>query len=230
MRSELLKIKRKAFWFLTFLGPFGVVALQVANYEIRKDYLMKYYPGWDNYLENVTMFIPLALVLGIAILTSFTASIEDEKNAWKQVLALPVTKWQVYLSKFLLLTYFLFLSALLLILFTWLYGIILDPGSSIPYGKLVRQSLYPFFAALPVLALQLWIAVMSKNQTVPIMTGVLGVILTFTAGILPDWVIWKWPTLHNSWDQPLINVFLGIGIGILLYLIGMADFTRKDVK
>jgi len=230
MRSELLKIKRKAFWFLAFLGPFGVVALQVVNYELRKDYLMKHYPGWDNYLDGMTMFTALALVLGIAVLTSFTASIENETNAWKQLLALPVSKWQVYLTKFTLLAGLFVFSTVLLVLFAWVYGIILDPGPVIPYGKLISQSFYPLIGALPVLALQLWIATVSKNQTIPIMTGVFGVILTFVAPLLPDWVIWKWPSLYNNWDQPLVNVLLGAGLGLLLYLVGMIDFSRRDVK
>ena len=40
IKSDFLKLKRKGFWFLAFLGPFGVVALQVVNYSLRKDYLL----------------------------------------------------------------------------------------------------------------------------------------------------------------------------------------------
>lgn len=229
--SELLKIRRKGFWFLTFLGPFGVVALQMVNYGVRKEYLLSQSDDdWGYYISNVGGFSPLALVLGIAILTSFMTSIENETNAWKQLIALPVSKWSVYLSKFTVLAGLLFISSLILTIFTILYGIFLDLGDVVPYIEVVKFSFYPYLAAIPILALQLWIATVSNNQSIPITTGILGVIFAYSAYSLPDWMIWKWPSLMNDWNEPLINVLLGIGIGCLLYVIGMFDFIRRDVK
>lgn len=231
LRADFLKIKRKGLWFLSFLGPFGVIALQMVNYGVRKDYLLNQSDDdWGYFLEYVHSFTPLALVLGIAILTSFMASIENETNAWKQLISLPVSKMSVYLSKFMVLGSLLFVSSLLLGVFSLGYGILLNLGDQIPYLELLKYSFYPYFAALPVLALQLWISSVSQNQGISITTGVLGVIFAYSAFILPDWMIWKWPSLMNEWDEPLINVMLGIGVGTLLYIVGMLDFTRRDVK
>ncbi|QHS22806.1 ABC transporter permease subunit [Virgibacillus sp. MSP4-1] len=228
---DFMKIRRKGFWFLTFLGPFGVVALQMVNYGLRKDYLLKQSDNdWLYYLGNVSVFTPLALVLGIAILTSFTASVENETNAWKQLLALPVSKMSVYLSKFTVLATLLFLSTFLLAIFTLAYGLFLDLGVQVPWVEILKSSFLPFLAALPVLALHLWIATVSTNQGVPITAGVLGTILAYSAYVLPDWVIWKWPSLNNHWNDPMINVWLGISVGFLLYIAGMIDFARRDVK
>lgn len=231
LRADFLKIKRKGLWFLSFLGPFGVIALQMVNYGVRKDYLLNQSDDdWGYFLEYLHSFTPLALVLGIAILTSFMASIENETNAWKQLISLPVSKMSVYLSKFMVLGSLLFVSSLLLGVFSLGYGILLNLGDQIPYLELLKYSFYPYLAALPVLALQLWISSVSQNQGIPITTGVLGVIFAYSAFILPDWMIWKWPSLMNEWDEPLINVMLGIGVGTLLYIVGMLDFTRRDVK
>lgn len=231
LRADFLKIKRKGLWFLAFLGPFGVIALQMVNYGVRKDYLLNQSDDdWEYFLEYVHSFTPLALILGIAILTSFMASIENETNAWKQLISLPVSKMSVYLSKFMVLGSLLFVSSLLLGVFSLGYGILLNLGDQIPYLELLKYSFYPYLAALPVLALQLWISSVSQNQGIPITTGVLGVIFAYSAFILPDWMIWKWPSLMNEWDEPLINVMLGIGVGTLLYIVGMLDFTRRDVK
>lgn len=232
LTSDFLKIKRKGLWFLTALGPFGVVALQTVNYYgERKDFLLRQSEDdWGYYLLNVHSFTPLALILGIAILTSFMASIENETNAWKQLIALPVSKLTVYLSKFTVLAILLFVSSSLLMVLTLAHGLFLDLGENTPYMEIVKFSYYPFLASLPVLALQLWIASVSQNQAIPITVGVFGVIFAFLAYNLPDWMIWKWPSLMNEWDEPIINVMLGVGIGILLYIIGMIDFTRRDVK
>ncbi|MET4562842.1 hypothetical protein ABIA69_004033 [Lysinibacillus parviboronicapiens] len=231
LTADFLKIKRKGLWFLTALGPIGVVALQMVNYGVRKDYLLQQSEDdWGYYLLNVHSFTPLALVLGIAILTSFIASIENETNAWKQLIALPVSKLTVYLSKFTVLATLLLLSSTLLMVFTCAYGMFLDLGESVPYTELAKYSYYPYFAALPILALQLWIASVSHNQGIPITVGIFGVIFAYSAYVLPDWVIWKWPSLMNEWDEPIINVLFGLAVGIILYIIGMIDFARRDVK
>lgn len=36
LSADFLKIRRKGLWFLTFLGPFGVVALQMVNYGFER--------------------------------------------------------------------------------------------------------------------------------------------------------------------------------------------------
>ncbi|GAB0171285.1 ABC transporter permease [Lysinibacillus sp. CTST325] len=231
LTSDFLKIKRKGLWFLTALGPIGVVALQMVNYGLRKDYLLEQSEDdWGYYLLNVHSFTPLAIVLGIAILTSFMASIENETNAWKQLIALPVSKLTVYLSKFTVLAILLFMSSTILMLLSMAYGVFLDLGDSIPYAEIAKFAYYPFFASLPILALQLWIASVCHNQGIPITVGIFGVIFAYSSFVLPDWMIWKWPSLMNQWDEPVINVMLGVGIGILLYIIGMIDFARRDVK
>ncbi|SET57147.1 hypothetical protein SAMN05216389_11534 [Oceanobacillus limi] len=229
--QDVLKIKRKGIWFLTFLGPFGVVALQMVNYGVRKAYLLQQSDDdWAYYISNVSAFSPFALILGIAILTSFMASIENETNGWKQLTALPVSKMAIYLSKFTVLVMLLFLSSILLALFSLSYGVFLNLGDEIPYLELLKYSIYPFLASLPVLALQLWVATVSKNQGIPITVGVFGVILSYSAYVLPDWMIWKWPSLLNQWNEPMINVLFGLTFGAILYVIGMVDFMRRDVK
>lgn len=228
--AEFLKIKRKGFWILSFLGPFGVVAMQIVNYGVQKEYLLQQSDDdWSYYLDNVISFTPLAIVLGITILTSLMASIEDETNAWKQLIALPITKTNIYLSKFIVVFSLLFFSSLLLTIFTLGFGVFLDLEEPIPYLVILKYSFYPFFAALPVLALQLWIAVVSKNQGNSIIIGIIGAICAFT-GSLPDWVFWKWPSLENEWDIPILNVFWGISIGLVFYIVGMLNFIRRDVK
>lgn len=231
LQAELIKIKRKGFWFLAFLGAFGVVAMQIVNYGFRKEYLFEQSDDkWGYYLMNIHSFTPLAIVLGIVILTSFLTSIENETNAWKQLIALPVSKLMVYLTKFTILAIVLFVSSVLLGIFTLFYGIYLDMGTSVPLADLLRYSFYPYFASLAVLALQLWIATVIQNQAIPITVGIIGVIFAYSAYVLPDWMIWKWPSLINEWNDPVINVWWGLGAGALLYLVGMLDFVRRDVK
>jgi len=231
LRAELLKIKRKNFWLLVFIGPLGVVGLQMVNYGVRKQYLLsRSDDAWGYYLQNLSGFTPLALVLGIAILTSFIASIENESNAWKQLLALPVSKLSVYLAKFTILAGLLLLSSFILMIAGLAHGLSLNFGDKVPIAALIQYSFFPYLAALPILALHLWIATVSHNQAIPMTLGIISFILTYSAYFLPDWMIWKWPTLLNEWDKPYLNALLGVGVGSALYIVGMLDFNRRDVK
>ncbi|MFS0672171.1 ABC transporter permease [Ornithinibacillus sp. 179-J 7C1 HS] len=231
LSSEFMKIRRKGLWFLTILGPLGVVSLQMVNYGLRKEWFISQGTyEWKYYILNVSAFTPFALILGIVILSSFMASIENETKAWKQLISLPVTKWSVYLAKYTILLFLLVIASSLLVIFSLGFGIYLNFDGSIPFFDIVKYSFFPLFAALPVLGLQLWVSIVCQNQGLPITLGVIGVILSYMAYFLPDWMIWKWPSLDNSWEEPLVNVCLGLGVGFVLYLIGMLDFTRRDVN
>ena len=231
VRAEFLKLKRKGFWLWAILLPFGIVAMQMVNYGFRKEYLLQQSEDdWAYYLANVSNFTPMALILGIVVITSYLSSIEDEHDSWKQVLSLPVSKTVVYLAKSIVLVLLLALSSLLLSIFTWAYGLVLDLGDTIPYSELIKKSSYPYVAAFPIFAIQLWLAVISKNQALPLTVGIVGVILANASDFLPDWAIWKWPSLQNEWNQPGINVMLGFGVGCLMYVISILDFVRRDVK
>lgn len=230
-RSELLKIKRKGLWLLTVLGPFGVVAMQMVNYGLRKDYLFSQNDDrWGYYLANVSTFTPLALVLGIVILTSFTASVEEETGAWKSVAALPAPRSTLFLAKFLVPAMLLMVSSVLLALFTLAYGLTLDLGDQVPWIDLLVCSLLPYFAALPILALQYWLAVVTRHQGATVSAGVLGFLLTFNAYYLPDWLIWRWPFLVSRGDRPETMALAGLVVGAGLLALGTGHFARRDVN
>ena len=227
IRAELTKIRRKGFLFLALLGSFGVVALQMVNYGVRKDYLLTLSEDdWSFFLRNVQSFIPIAIVLGITILTYQIANIEDETNAWKQQLALPISKIGLYTAKFLTIAFFLVVASSLLALFTLIYGLTLDFTQSVPVKELMKRSFYPMFAAMPILALQLWLSLVCKTPSIPTTTGIVQFLLTYSAHSLPDWTPWKWVLLL----EPRLNVGLGITIGAVILIIGMYDFYKRDVK
>ena len=229
MKAELAKIKRKGFLFLAFLGAFGVVAMQMVNYGVRKEWLMQQNPDyWQYYLLNIQSFIPIAIVLGGIILTIQITNVEEETNAWKQQLALPISKKSLYLAKFLVIFVYLILAASLLFLFTLMYGIFLDFKQPIPFLTIVKESFLPVLATLPIIALQLWISVVSKSQTIAITIGIVNFLLTYSAFSFPfpEWAPWRWPYL----GQPLFNIGLGVVAGALLLIVGMYDFYRKDAK
>jgi hypothetical protein len=230
LAADFLKIRRKMIWGLVFLGPFGVVALQAVNFGLRYDYLTKQYASdlWGGLLGNMQFLSVPALLLGITLVTSMIAGIEHQMNAWKQLLALPVSRKTVFTAKFLLCLLLLFVSCTLLAGGAMILGWGLGFGTEFPFGKITMLSFSPLIAAFPVLAVQLWLSITMRNQAIPLTAGILGTVLTLFGPVLPDWVIWKWPLLQG--DDAGDYVRLGAGLGVALLAAGLVDFTRRDVK
>jgi len=233
LSSEFLKIRKKMIWFLIFLGPIGVIGLQAFNFGLRYDYLTKVYAKdlWGGLIENVAMLMIPTLFIGLAIISSMTAGIEHQTNAWKQTLALPITRFQIFAGKFLLNALLLFCSATLLIPGTILLGVLLGfPADQIPYAFMLEWAYLPYLAVLPFIALQVWLSVMMHNQALPLTIGIAGTVVSMFAPRFDDWVPYKWIYLLNSADNPYYSAAAGIVLGLAVLLAGTLHFIRKDVK
>ncbi len=232
MASEFLKIRRKMILFLVFLGPIGVISLEAVNFGIRYDWLTGIYKEdlWGGLIGEVAMLSIPTIVIGLTILTSMIANIEHQTNAWKQLLSLPISKTKVFTGKVLLSVLLLLTACLLLAGGTIALGLLLKFGTSIPFLYLMKMCFFPCLAALPLIILQIWLAITLKNQAIPLTSGILGAIVVMYSMNFPDWVPWKWPLLVNEWNQPIYSVFAGLVIGILLYFMSLIDFNRRDVK
>lgn len=227
--AELLKLKRSMAIVLAILGPVGVVSMETVNFLLRYDYLTKQYEGrlWQGLLENVSGFAPVVYLQGAALLASLVASSEHRTHAWKQLLALPVTRFAVFLAKFLVCGGLLLLSSILLGIGTFLLGGLLGFGWQAPLAELLAASFHPTLAGAAVVALQLWLSVMLRNQAIPLTVGVAGTLIGMFYYKLPDWVLWKWVNLPESGG--LRYILLGLMASAGLLVAGTAHFSRRDV-
>ncbi|HET7578990.1 MAG TPA: ABC transporter permease [Bacillales bacterium] len=230
-KTELLKIKRKWVWFLIFLGPFGVIAMETLNFVLRYDYLTKQYAGhlWGGLFQAIGFLVPPVIILGMAIIISILANIEHANASWKQLLAAPVRKRQVFLVKFALGWLLLLVSCVLLMIGALILGLALGFGTDIAWKPLLVTSFYPYLAAMPILAFQIWLAIVYKNQGVALTTGILASVFSMYGVVMPDWVPLAWPSLQTHWSNPVMNVWLGIGLAFCILMIGTVDFVRRDV-
>ncbi|WP_187695445.1 ABC transporter permease [Oceanobacillus piezotolerans] len=230
--SEFVKIKRKMIVFLVFLGPFGVVSLELVNFWLRYDWLTNLYKDnlWRGLIGEVMMLSIPSLMLGLTIVTSMIANIEHQTNAWKQVLALPVSKAKIFTGKLLLSGMLLFVSCMLLFGGTIILGILLKFGTDIPFLYVIKMCFFPLFSAMPFVALQIWLSIVCKNQAIPLMVGIVGTAVSMFSITFPDWVPWKWPLLINEWGNPIYSVIAGLILAMVVYAGGLLDFIRRDVK
>ncbi|MFD0589651.1 ABC transporter permease [Paenibacillus sp. GCM10027627] len=228
--SDLLKLKGKGLWFLICLGPIGLIAMQALNFGLRFDYLQTAYGGemWAALLDNLLVFVPIALLMGIAIFCSLMASIEHHTSSWKQLLALPVSRLTVFASKFAVAASMLAVSSMLLALGTVMLGLLMGFGGDIPIAEIAKLSFLPYLASWPLLALLLWLCVTMRNQSVPLTLGiVMAVVSIFPLG---DWVPLNWPMLAYASVEPQWFVLAGLLGGLAVLVVGMLHFNRKDVS
>jgi len=232
-RAELGKQRRTFVWGLIALGPFGVVALQAVNYAIRYDYLTPLYADdpWGHLIDNIKWLSVPALMAGLAIVASMLAGYEHATNAWKQTLALPVSKTAVYTAKTVVLTLQLLVSCTLLAVGTVVLGVALGYGvTDAPFPDVLKASYLPLAAALPFVALQTWLSTVMSNQAVPLTVGILGTVLALYSFGFADWVPYKWPYLiEEGWPIPRVLTAAGAA-GLLLFAAGAAHFGRRDVR
>lgn len=232
LAADFGKIRKKMIWFLVFLGPLGVVGLQALNFGLRYDYLTRVYANdlWGAVIENVRFLSIPALLMGIVIISSMIATIEHQTSAWKQLLALPISRFSAFTAKFVLTCLLLAVSSTLLGIGTAVLGLSLGYGAAIPYAKLLASAYFPFLASMPFIALQVWLSVMLKNQAIPLTIGITSAILSLFGNQCPDWVPLKWPYVTERWEQPLSFIAAGLATGAAIYWIGLVNFARKDVR
>ncbi|OKQ00068.1 ABC transporter permease [Paenibacillus sp. P46E] len=231
--ADWLKIRGKGLWFLVFLGPIGLLAMQGLNFGIRYDYLTKQYRSdlWGGLLDNVANFVPVALYLGGTLICSLMANVEHQTSSWKQLLALPISRTAVFMSKLLLCLLLVAVSCLLLSVGTVGLGYLLGFGDQpVPYAKVMQIGFASYAAALPVISLQLWLSLSSRNQTLPVSCGITLSLGSFFSVSLSEWFPLSWPIMAWSAPRPWLFSGAGLMLGLLLLLPGALHFARKDVN
>ena len=123
------------------------------------------------------------------------ANVEHQLSSWKQPLALPISRTAVFSAKFVQAFLILCVSCLLLSISTAMLGIILGWGRANAVCGSARIGFVQLFAALPMLAFQLWLSLTLKNQGIAVGIGITASVVSMFALQFPDWMPLKWPLL-----------------------------------
>ncbi|OWA35254.1 permease [Saccharibacillus sp. O16] len=233
LSTDLLKMRRTGIWWIVFIGPVGLAAMQALNFGLRYDYLVRdHYASdpWSGLIEETSMFVPIAVYLAMTLLTAMIANVENRQNSWKQTLALPVRRSQVFASKFLACLIQLLAACALLAVSMLTVGLLLKFSGPIPYLDLLKLGVYPMLAALPMLGFMLWMTLTLRNQAIPISLGIAASLSSVFGGAMPDVFPLAWPAVVlGNGEEALRYAGFGITLFAVLYLLGSIHFSRKDV-
>ncbi|MBE3575100.1 MAG: ABC transporter permease, partial [Firmicutes bacterium] len=151
--SEWIKYWRTYTWFLVLLVP--VVWGTLVGWYLA----VRHTPGWSAVFTWVfEAWSELFLPMGAALLAGLAASYEAQAGNWSVLRARPVAPGLLYTSKLLTLQAHALISTALAAAAAAVAGFALRSPGPVPWQPLALAVLLPWVAALPILALQLWVA------------------------------------------------------------------------
>ncbi len=247
LRSEILKTKRTASFYLTLVGAAIVPAIFLLNVLIdddgidatRKDPLNALFKLLSE--MNGVAFFPWFIILICTLLPQ----IEYRNNTWKQVFASPQTKANVFIARFMNihLLMLLFLVATHLFMFLTIVAVnFIEPSlnvfkSSLNGSTVLINAANVYIIMLAVCAIQFWIGLRFKNFIAPIGIG-LALWLTGTLLVLEyksslaNYFPYSFHAFQMSSKlQPLIPqiAWTSLGYALLFLIIGFLDFRRRVI-
>lgn len=191
------------------------------------------------YSATTFVYAILFLPMLVGILASLCCRSEHLSGGWKQYLALPVNRSSVYIIKLVYVLLFLAFAQILVLMGILLNGFMLfHIQSAIPWGEFTKDFIGGWIAAIPLAALQLWVATWWKSFGAPFALNIIltipGVAVAHSHTYGPIYP-WTQPMLAmlNMNHGNLLNVttetLLTIVIsGIVFVTVGLLHFTKRD--
>jgi len=244
LRAELLKLKRTLAFWLIFLAPAVILLLQLAMYFDHAEYYLNQdgLNPWKNF--NQTMLVYWAfmmLPLFVTLESALVANLEHAHHNWKLLYVQPVSRWAVYIAKWIVNVMLVALSMLILLGFMLLGGNIIHLvypeylfEAGFPWSSTIQQLALVFAASLSIISVHVWVSMRWSSFVVACATGVGATIAAVFAfgsdyAIYYPWTIPGMLATGATGTEMTICLIIGLGMGILMIGLGMWDITRQEV-
>ena len=236
LAAELLKLRRSLVLLVTLAAPVCVSAFAAAALATRSGTV-----GWERFLdEGLAMWSFFMLPMSVTALTMLLAQLEHNSRMWTHLLALPVPRASLFLSK--MLVAILLLLAMQMLVYGGLYAaglavdVVLGGGKltgDMQTGEMAVGLVAMAIGTLPMLAIQLWVALASRSFVTPLVVGILGTffaLVVTAAGVrlyIP-WLLQIWATMWPR-DAGVIGVTAGLIGGLILIAAMVATMSRREL-
>lgn len=235
--TELLKLRRSLVLLVTLASPVCVTAFAAAALATRSRTVQ-----WERFLdEGLAMWSFFMLPMSVTAITALLAQLEHGSRMWNHLLVLPQRRSTLLVAKVAVAT--LLLIAMQLFVYAGLYTAGWLVGALIPGHKLVGDRQFDDMAAgmlrmaagaMPMLVLQLWVALRWRSFVVPLVIGILGTFfaLVITASNVKLYIPWLLQIYALLWPKPagVIGLYAGIFGGVLTLLAMLWDLSRREFR
>ena len=241
LHGETLKLKRTLALRMIFIAPALMASLDllVQSAAITRGRGDLAATLWESDLRgSLTIWALFLMPLLITLETALLCGLEHGARQWKQILALPLPRYAIYLSKFLMVQGLILLSTLVACLFIVLSGWILilwhpslAAAGAPPVGSIVGRALQCWLAAGLILSANLWVALRWPSFTVALGAGITGTFFAVFAASAEALKYYPWLLPLNavtSEDHLPVALLIGISGGVLVAVCGGIDFVRRE--
>lgn len=241
LRAEWFKLRKSKMVPIILAGPIiGLFIGLSANLEDN----MSGVPINEWYIALFSMNLTYALLF-LPLITGVFASLicryEHQSGGWKQLLALPVTRGEVFVAKYVLIVLLVMAMQILYLCSVFTVGMIKGYADPFPMEIVWKSIVGGWVATLPLVALQLWMSIMFKSFAAPFAVNVvftLPSIFAINSERIGPYYPWAQPfsmmyiggstddVFFVPWEQLLTVVGGGF---ILFFLGGYYYFQRKAI-
>jgi lantibiotic transport system permease protein len=235
---EWMKIRRLKIWLLLLLAPAIGVTLALSNYFANYESFME--PGDNGWLEAWTQvqifYGPLILPILTGVYAALICRSEHIGGGWKQLLALPIHRSHIYISKLLIVFILLALTQAVMMGMYLVLGSIWGVPNVIPWDLLLGFMVRGWLASLPLAALQMIASVKWRSFGIPLAINIglsiPGFILSYSK--YGQYYPWSLPNLAMSPvdESPIRSypLFYSIifGVFIISTIYGIRNFQTSE--
>lgn len=246
LRSELLKTRRTAAFYFTFIGaaviPFMFLLNAITDGLPEEDSSNKD-PLNAIFKMSAEMNAVAIFPLFVVLLCTLLPQIEHRNNTWKQVLTSPKTKVDIFIAKFVNIHLLMILFLVSSHLFMWLAGLVIHfllprlnlLQQPLDYAGVLQYTANSYLLLFALSAIQFWLGLRFKNFLVPTAIGlvlwVVGTVMVFeyhsnAAYYFP----YSFQLFNFAPDlKPALSQAVGTSLGYagFFLLIGFLDFRRR---
>lgn len=165
-----MKLRRSIVWPIMVLVPLFLSVVGVNNYAQNRDVFRGIdLLGWMGAWSQVVFLYGIVLCpLLVGVFAALINRMEHMGGGWKLVLASPVPRTHVYISKVLWTWLLVGFTTLMMLLFFWVIGMLYSVEGPFPWKVLGWMFFKGWLSTLTLTALLTWVSTQWKNFGLPI--------------------------------------------------------------
>lgn len=252
LRAEYLKTQRTIVYWLLLLCPVALNILVVLIISEEHDTGRVIQKGMNPWLTiynlNFSLLTGLFIILFIAMITSLMNNIEHKSNSWKHLYAIAQPRWAVYVNKSIFSLGALLFTMIVFSLMQTLTGSLLNAmfphlkmnTYSLEFSHSIKLLIKAFISALGIWSIHQWLTFRYRNFALSVGIGIIALLVVSIAENFFDWVKYipyALPGQNLGGDPRKVtevaiftrDVWLGLGWGMAIWLLGFWDAKRRDV-
>ncbi|HEX7341628.1 MAG TPA: ABC transporter permease [Rhodanobacteraceae bacterium] len=246
LHAEILKLKHTMALRLVVLIPVGIALLIIAQYISIAHYMPGHHAhtaakAWFSLGRSTFVFwCLLMLPLFVTLETALLAGLEHNNRQWKHLEALALPRNAHYFGKWSMAVLMVICAHLILLALIPVAGWVLMFAAptlgiaGVPaLGPLVGPVAGSMLASLLMISLQMWVALHWRSFSVAVSVGIFAMVAGFLIGRSHTWgkfYPWSMPMQVFGKDahNMTVAIWLGSVAGIVVALIGLYDYLRRD--